>query len=61
MDVESFVENPDGSVIYCTTVNSLEEIASWIVSRGKGVVVLEPAELKEKVLALARDSISNYD
>lgn len=61
MDIENFVENPDGSVIYCTTVNSLEEIASWIVSRGKGVIVLEPAELKEKVLALARDSISNYD
>lgn len=60
MDAESFTENPDGSMIYRTTVNSLDEIASWIVSRGKGVVVLEPEELKAKVIALAKDSISNY-
>ena len=58
---ETFHEIDDGSFIYETTVNSLDELASWIVSRGKGVKVLEPPELKEKVINLAKDSISNYD
>jgi len=58
---EVFKETGDGSFIYETTVNSLDELASWIVSRGKGVKVLEPVELKEKVINLAKDSISNYD
>lgn len=58
---EVFSEIEDGSFIYETTVNSLDELASWIVSRGKGVKVLEPPELREKVLNLAKDSISNYD
>ncbi len=61
MDIEKFTEDADGSVTYETTVNSLDEIASWIVSRGKGVIVLEPAELKEKVLNLAKEALSNYD
>ncbi len=58
---EVFNETGDGSFIYETTVNSLDELASWIVSRGKGVKVLEPTELKEKVLNLAKDTISNYN
>ena len=61
MAIENFQESGDGSFIYETTVNSLEELASWIVSRGKGVKALEPEILKEKVLSLARDAISNYD
>ena len=60
MDNETFTDMEDGSMIYETTVNSLDEIASWIVSRGKGVIVINPAELKEKVLSLARESMSNY-
>lgn len=61
MAVETFRESDDGSFIYETTVNSLDELSSWIVSRGKGVKVLEPEILKEKVLSLAKDAISNYD
>jgi len=41
-------------------VNSLEEIASCVVSRGKGVEVMEPAAPKEKVIALARRALENY-
>ena len=49
-----------GSVILESTVNSLTELASWMVSRGKGVELLEPAELKEHIIALARGALSNY-
>jgi len=61
MDDESFTQNADGSVIYETMVNTLEEISAWIVSRGRGVEVLEPEELRNKVKALAIEVLSNYE
>jgi len=60
MEAEMITENGDGSVVFETTVNSLPEIASWTVSRGEGVTVLEPPELKEMVVALAKAALSNY-
>lgn len=52
--------NPDGSAIFNCTVNHIEEIAAWIVGRGKGVTVLEPPELKEKVIQLVQETLGNY-
>lgn len=60
MELEKVTEYPDGSAIYETVVNSLSEIASWIVSRGKGVIVIEPIELKELVIKIAKEVIDNY-
>jgi predicted DNA-binding transcriptional regulator YafY len=61
MEVQEITKNEDGSVIYKTTVNSLNEIASWIVSRGKGVVVLEPELLKKIVIESAKGVLENYE
>jgi predicted DNA-binding transcriptional regulator YafY len=60
MDYEEFTELDNGDAIYETTVNSLEEISSWIVSRGSGIQVIKPPELKEMVISLATDAINNY-
>lgn len=60
MTNESITESANNSYIYETTVNNLEEVASWIVSRGKGVTVLSPEELKNKVINLANDALDNY-
>lgn len=60
MELEKVEENPDGSIIYETVVNSLNEIASWIVSRGKGVIVLDPPELKRTVIEIAKGVLNNY-
>jgi predicted DNA-binding transcriptional regulator YafY len=60
MEVQEITKNEDGSVIYKTTVNSLNEIASWIVSRGKGVIVLEPESLKKIVIETAKGVLENY-
>lgn len=60
MIYQDIVDYEDGSVDLKITVNSLEEIASWIVSRGEGVTVLEPEELKEKVINLAKGTLNNY-
>lgn len=51
----------DGSLVLEVLVNSLEEIASWVVSRGKGVTVLEPSGLRERVIELAKGALTNYD
>ena len=50
----------DGSIIFEATVNSLNEIAGWVVSRGEGVKVLAPNALKEQVIELAKGVLSNY-
>ena len=60
LDSETFTAQKDGSVIYEATVNSLDEIAGWVVTRGAGVKVIEPAELKQKVLELAEGVLKNY-
>lgn len=61
LEVQQVIENDDGSIIFEAIVNSLGEIASWIVSRGSGVKVLEPKELKKEVIKIAKGVLSNYN
>jgi predicted DNA-binding transcriptional regulator YafY len=60
LESQVITEEADGSVQLELVVNSLEEIASWIVSRGEGVEVLHPDALREKVIATARGALRNY-
>jgi len=53
-------ENEDGSIDIEMIVNSLHEIAGWIVSRGKGIKVIEPKELRKGVIDLAKLVLNNY-
>lgn len=57
---QKITKNKDGSVIFECTVNSLSEIAAWIVSRGEGVKVLEPDKLKQSVIDLVNGVLNNY-
>ena len=57
---QKITKNKDGSANFECTVNTLNEIASWIVSRGEGAKVLEPDELKNMVLDLAKGALRNY-
>jgi predicted DNA-binding transcriptional regulator YafY len=50
----------DSSFIFEATVNSFNEIAAWIVARGKGMKVLEPEGLKKQVINLAQETLNNY-
>lgn len=58
---QKITDEPDGNFILEMHVNSLNEVASWVVSRGKGVKVLEPEELKNLVIELAEGAVGNYD
>lgn len=60
METQVITENDDGSIVFEATVNSLQEVASWAVSRGSGVTILEPAELRESVIRLAKGALTNY-
>ena len=60
LDSETFTTMPDGSIEYTATVNSLDEIAGWIVTRGEGVKVISPPELKTRVIELAEGVLKNY-
>jgi predicted DNA-binding transcriptional regulator YafY len=60
LESQVVTEEADGSVQLELVVNSLEEIASWVVSRGEGVEVLQPDELRAKVIATARGALRNY-
>jgi predicted DNA-binding transcriptional regulator YafY len=60
MESQIITEEADGTVIFEATVNSLDEIASWVVSRGEGVTVLEPPELRDRVIAIATGALDNY-
>lgn len=57
---QKITKQEDGSIIFEATVNSLNEIAGWIVSRGEGVKVLEPKALKDGVINLAKGVLRNY-
>lgn len=61
MESQKIIEDEDGTIVYETVVNSLKEIAGWIVSRGDGVVVLEPEELKKLVIKTAKGVLKNYN
>jgi len=60
METQAIRDNPDGSVEFEAVVNSLQEIASWAVSRGSGVTVLDPPELREMVVQTAKGTLANY-
>jgi len=61
METQVITENEDGSIVFEATVNSLQEVASWAVSRGSGVTILEPAELREMVVRIAQGALANYE
>jgi predicted DNA-binding transcriptional regulator YafY len=60
LETQVFTEHADGSVTFEATVNSLPELASWVVSRGEGVTVLEPEQLRQMVTEIAKGVLKNY-
>jgi len=60
IETQSLTNGLDGTVVFEATVNSLLEVASWVATKGAGVEVLEPAQLRDMVIALARGTLQNY-
>lgn len=60
MEYQAITEQPDGTYLLEGVVSSLDEIAGWIASKGIGVKVLSPKELKDKVLKIGQGILANY-
>lgn len=52
--------NNDGSILLTTTVKSVKEFLSWIRSFGLNAEVLEPKEIREKLLEEYRKMVERY-
>lgn len=57
---ESFVRQPDGSLLFTHDFTDKIAIISWIISFGKGARLLEPAELRQEILEFAEGIRQNY-
>jgi predicted DNA-binding transcriptional regulator YafY len=53
-------ECPDGSIILSAEVPHLEEVAKWILATAPYAEALEPAELRQKVVELARGVMGRH-
>lgn len=59
-DQEIIVED-NGESVMKATVNSLGEIAEWIIGKGEGIYVLEPESLRIEVIRMAKTALKNYE
>lgn len=60
VETQKVVGNKDGSGVLEAVVSSLNEVAAWVVSHSEGVTALAPKELKDMVIAIARQALENH-
>jgi hypothetical protein len=60
MLTQNYYKNENKEDIFEFAVNDPEETLFWIISLGSGVEVLEPWDLRTKVIKVAEDVIGNY-
>ena len=57
---QQIIENEDGSVTLKFTSNQKQQVLSWVLSFGEKVKVVQPMELREKVISAAREIFRTY-
>ena len=57
---ESFVQQPDGSLLFTHGFADKNAIICWLISFGKDAELIEPAELRQDILAFAEAIQQNY-
>lgn len=57
---QGVTQNPDGSMDFSFQVAGTLEIKQWILGLGPAARVLEPAELREELVADLRKTLGNY-
>lgn len=51
----------DGTLLFTVTVDGLNEIVWWILGYGDQAEVVQPKELRQKILKSARDMVAQYE
>jgi len=54
-------ELDDGGLLFTCSVEGLDEIVWWVLSMGPNTEVIEPAELRQRVKELSRQTADLYD
>lgn len=57
---QEIIWNDDRSITFRCTVDGLDEIVWWVLSMGPHCIVKKPAELIERVRAMAGQVVANY-
>ncbi len=60
-NADKITQLSDGGLLFERCAAMTPDIVKWVLGFGAGAEVLEPASLKEKVLAEARGVLSNYN
>lgn len=59
LDVQ-FLNQKDGSVIFSMTVANLDEVIDWLFKYKEHATIIEPPELKEKMILYLKKMAENY-
>ena len=58
---DSFTVQPDGQLLFRWVFPDADSVISWILTFGDGAELLEPAELREQLAALAKRLAQRYE
>lgn len=59
--IDSFKEMADGKLLFEHDYSSDKELLTWLLVNGDKVNVLEPENIKEKIVAVAKELIKKYE
>lgn len=58
--VHCFTQEKDGSLLFTADYTDMENLISWLLTFGDKVEVLEPVQVREKLLEIAKNIINKY-
>lgn len=58
--VNCFTENPDGTLLFSTGYTDMENLIHWLLTFGDRVQVLEPKEVKDRLIQIAQNMLEQY-
>ena len=56
-----FREQPDGKLLFSADYTDKEKLISWLLTFGDQVELLEPTEIREEIVAIAKRIRENYE
>lgn len=59
--VHCFTEEQDGSLLFTTDYTDKDNLLSWLMTFGDKVTVLEPVEVRDELIEIAKNIIKKYE
>ena len=58
--VNCFTENEDGTLLFSADYTDKQNLLRWLLTFGDKVEVLEPAEVKDEMICIAKNILHRY-